>query len=65
MDGIEFAALPMSLDIETPDTGELTADLGSLSDAIGELNEAGRKALFRLFGPEKRSGGFEEWLVVF
>jgi X-X-X-Leu-X-X-Gly heptad repeat protein len=40
MQGIEFAALPMSLDIDTPDTEELTDDLGDLSEAIGELNDA-------------------------
>lgn len=40
MQGIEFAALPMSLDIDTPDTAELTDDLGDLSEAISELNDA-------------------------
>ena len=40
MQGIEFAALPMSLSIDTPDTDDLTGDLTSLSDAISELNDA-------------------------
>ncbi len=40
MDGIEFAALPMSLSIDTPDTTELSDDLTSLSEAISTLNDA-------------------------
>ncbi len=40
MQGIEFAALPMSLSIDAPDSDALSGDLASLSDAVVELNDA-------------------------
>lgn len=38
MAGLEIAALPSSMPIESPDTEEITDDFQSLSDAIGEIN---------------------------
>ena len=39
MSGFEIAAMPFSMDIEMPDTDELTGDMTTLSDAISELND--------------------------
>lgn len=37
--GIELAAVPSSLPIDTSDIANMTDDMGALSDAIGELNK--------------------------
>lgn len=37
--GIEIAAVPSSLPIDTSDIGKMTDDMATLSDAIGDLNE--------------------------
>lgn len=39
MAGIEFAAIPLSMQIDPPDTSAMTDDLQQLSDAVKELNE--------------------------
>lgn len=39
MQGIQFAALPLSLTIPTPDTNGITSDLQSLTDAIAAIND--------------------------
>ncbi len=38
MQGIQISALPLSLGISTPDTGDLTSGIGDLQDGIGELD---------------------------
>ena len=38
MGGFEITALPLSMSIEMPDTGELTEGMNSLSDAVNALN---------------------------
>ncbi|WP_368482973.1 YhgE/Pip domain-containing protein [Bacillus sp. MRMR6] len=38
LQGIEMAAVPSSMSIDTPDIGEMTNEMGSLADAIKEIN---------------------------
>ncbi|WP_054754059.1 hypothetical protein [Piscibacillus salipiscarius] len=38
MDGIQINAMPSSMSIDSPDTGEMTSDMKSLSDATSEVN---------------------------
>ena len=39
MPGIDISAVPFSMQIDTPDTGELTDDMTLLTDAVNELYE--------------------------
>jgi putative membrane protein len=39
MQGIEFAAVPLSMDIDTPDITDMKNDLSTLSDAVSDLND--------------------------
>ncbi|WP_196121245.1 YhgE/Pip domain-containing protein [Anaerobacillus alkaliphilus] len=39
LQGIEIAAIPMSMSIDTPDIDEMTEDMKTLTSAIKELNE--------------------------
>ncbi|MDR2502647.1 MAG: hypothetical protein LBC78_05305 [Oscillospiraceae bacterium] len=43
MAGIEFAAVPYTMDIEFPDLSPLTERLAPLTDAAAQLNRAGRE----------------------
>jgi X-X-X-Leu-X-X-Gly heptad repeat protein len=43
MAGISFAAVPFSMDMELPDTAEMTDDMTKLVDAIKELNDGVQK----------------------
>ncbi|KAB8139364.1 YhgE/Pip domain-containing protein [Gracilibacillus oryzae] len=38
LNGIEISAVPSSMSIETPDVGEMTGEIETLSDAVNEIN---------------------------
>ncbi|MFA9381764.1 MAG: hypothetical protein ACERKO_11970, partial [Acetanaerobacterium sp.] len=40
MDGIQISAVPFSMTIDLPDTGDMTGDITKLQDGIRELNDA-------------------------
>ncbi len=39
MSGIQISAVPFSMSIDLPDTGDMTGDIASLQDAIRQLND--------------------------
>lgn len=43
MSGIEISAIPYSMEMELPDTGEMVEEMTTLADAIGTLNDGVRE----------------------
>ncbi|GLO64616.1 hypothetical protein AQ616_15035 [Oceanobacillus sp. E9] len=39
IDGLEISALPSSMSIDSPDTGEITSEFESLTDAVGDIDD--------------------------